>query len=394
MLYFLYFAIFAFFLSSYMFIPFFALYVRELGGSYVEFAMALSVTGFLLSIIQSYIGYLSDKIGSGFLVISGGIISALGFLFIGITYNKILIFPLYLIMNVGTGILTPSVFSLISYQRTVKGNSFIPIYRSIQGAGVIIGPILGGRIMKYSYRINVILGSLLMLFSTIFFLAYFLKQDSKNFSYIQKSENNINFKQAIIDVIYNRSFMIVALLFILVELSYDLVRLGVPIISAELNFGTDITGTALSAYFIIFTLFQIPVNNILRKMNRRTALVLMGILSLFTYSLLLFEGPAYAVIFIMGGVGLTIGSLFTFCSVLAAETSPDGKKGTFMGVFNTILPFTDVISPILVVFFMNINIKFPYVAATILILVFIILSIFFYTSVENVKVEKCSEKID
>jgi len=377
-----------------MFIPFFALYVRELGGSYVEFAMALSVTGFLLSIIQSYIGYLSDKIGSGFLVISGGIISALGFLFIGITYNKILIFPLYLIMNVGTGILTPSVFSLISYQRTVKGNSFIPIYRSIQGAGVIIGPILGGRIMKYSYRINVILGSLLMLFSTIFFLAYFLKQDSKNFSYIQKSENNINFKQAIIDVIYNRSFMIVALLFILVELSYDLVRLGVPIISAELNFGTDITGTALSAYFIIFTLFQIPVNNILRKMNRRTALVLMGILSLFTYSLLLFEGPAYAVIFIMGGVGLTIGSLFTFCSVLAAETSPDGKKGTFMGVFNTILPFTDVISPILVVFFMNINIKFPYVAATILILVFIILSIFFYTSVENVKVEKCSEKID
>lgn len=394
MLYFLYFAIFTFFLSSYMFIPFFALYVRELGGSYVEFAMALSVTGFLLSIIQSYIGYLSDKIGSGFLVISGGIISALGFLFIGITYNKILIFPLYLIMNVGTGILTPSVFSLISYQKTVKGNSFIPIYRSIQGAGVIIGPILGGRIMKYSYRINVTSGSLLMLFSTIFFLAYFLKQDSKNFSYIQKSENNINFKQAIIDVIYNRSFMIVALLFILVELSYDLVRLGVPIISAELNFGTDITGTALSAYFIIFTLFQIPVNNILRKMNRRTALVLMGILSLFTYSLLLFESPEYAVIFIMGGVGLTIGSLFTFCSVLAAETSPDGKKGTFMGVFNTILPFTDVISPILVVFFMNINIKFPYVVATILILVFIILSIFFYTNVENVKVEKCSEKID
>lgn len=394
MLYFLYFAIFTFFLSSYMFIPFFALYVREFGGSYVEFAMALSVTGFLLSIIQSYIGYLSDKIGSGFLVISGGIISALGFLFIGITYNKILIFPLYLIMNVGIGILTPSVFSLISYQKTVKGNSFIPIYRSIQGAGIIIGPILGGRIMKYSYRINVTSGSLLMLFSTIFFLAYFLKQDSKNFSYIQKSENNINFKQAIIDVIYNRSFMIVALLFILVELSYDLVRLGVPIIGAELNFGTDITGTALSAYFIIFTLFQIPVNNILRKMNRRTALVLMGILSLFIYSLLLFESPAYAVIFIMGGVGLTIGSLFTFCSVLAAETSPDGKKGTFMGVFNTILPFTDVISPILVVAFMNINIKFPYVVATILILVFIILSIFFYTNVENAKVEKCSEKID
>lgn len=394
MLYFLYFAIFTFFLSSYMFIPFFALYVREFGGSYVEFAMALSVTGFLLSIIQSYIGYLSDKIGSGFLVISGGIISALGFLFIGITYNKILIFPLYLIMNVGIGILTPSVFSLISYQKTVKGNSFIPIYRSIQGAGIIIGPILGGRIMKYSYRINVTSGSLLMLFSTIFFLAYFLKQDSKNFSYIQKSQNNINFKQAIIDVIYNRSFMIVALLFILVELSYDLVRLGVPIIGAELNFGTDITGTALSAYFIIFTLFQIPVNNILRKMNRRTALVLMGILSLFIYSLLLFESPAYAVIFIMGGVGLTIGSLFTFCSVLAAETSPDGKKGTFMGVFNTILPFTDVISPILVVVFMNINIKFPYVVATILILVFIILSIFFYTNVENAKVEKCSEKID
>lgn len=388
MIYFMYFAIFSFFLSSYMFIPFFALYVKELGGNYVEFAIVLSVTGFLLSIIQSYIGYLSDKIGSGLLVIGGGIISALGFLFIGIIYNKIFIFPLYLIMNIGTGILTPSIFALISYKKIATGNSFIPIYRSIQGAGVIIGPILGGRIMEYSYRINVTLGGILMFFSMIFFLIYFLKQDNKNFSYTQKNENNIHFKQAIVEVVHNKSFMIIVLLFTLVELSYDLVRLGIPIIGTEMNLGTDITGTALSAYFIVFTLFQIPVNNILRKMNKRVALIIMGALSVFTYSLLLFESPAYTLIFIMGGVGLTIGSLFTFCSVLAAEISPDGKKGTFMGVFNTILPFTDIVSPILVVFFININIKFPYVVATILMLMFILLSIFFYTNVENVKVKK------
>lgn len=47
----LYVAILSFFLSAYMFLPFFALYVKELGGSYAEFAVVLSVTGFMISII-------------------------------------------------------------------------------------------------------------------------------------------------------------------------------------------------------------------------------------------------------------------------------------------------------------------------------------------------------
>lgn len=87
---------------------------------------------------------------------------------------------------------------------------------------------------------------------------------------------------------------------------------------------------------------------------------------------------------IRGGIGLTVGSLFTFCSVLASEESPKDKKGTFMGVFNTIMPLTDVLSPIMAAFLIGINLKAPYRAAVILIVVFVILSGLLYTNKERV----------
>lgn len=47
--------------------------------------------------------------------------------------------------------------------------------------------------------------------------------------------------------------------------------MSLPIVGAELDFGTDIIGTALSAYFLMFTLFQIPINNALKKRKKRNA---------------------------------------------------------------------------------------------------------------------------
>lgn len=398
----LYAAIFTYFLSAYMFTPFLSLYVKELGGSYAEFAAVLSVTGLVLSLIQSYIGYLSDRIGARFLVAGGGLISAVGLLMIGVTYDKFWICVLYLLMNVGMGILVPSVFTLISYQKTAKGNSFIPVYRSIQGAGVILGPIIGGWIMGISYRSNVFWGGAIMLVSIGLFALFFQgkeKQAGQSFEghdRVKKAQRKgkeadeteeelredepkaegkkVSFRQALGEVFQNKQFLVIMLLFTCIELSYDLIQMSLPIVGAELNFSTDIIGTALSAYFIMFTLFQIPINNGLKKLSVRKALMLMGGLALIPCILLLLNLPSYAMIIIMGGVGLTIGSLFTFCSVLAAEESPEDKKGTFMGIFNTIMPFTDVVSPIMVAFLIGVNLKAPYVAAAMLVFVFIVLS--------------------
>lgn len=186
------------------------------------------------------------------------------------------------------------------------------------------------------------------------------------------------------EIFHNRPFLILMLLFTCIELSYDLINMSLPIVSAELGVGTDIIGTALSAYFLMFTLFQIPINNILKKRKKRNALMFMGILSLMTCGLLLLNIPSYFTILIMGGIGLTVGSLFTFCTVLASEESPEDKRGTFMGVFNTIMPLTDVISPIMAAFLIGIHLKASYAAALILILLFIILSSSLYIDKKSI----------
>ena len=370
----LYLAIFIFFLSSYMFTPFFSLYVTALGGSYAEFAAVLSLAGFLVSIIQSYIGYLSDKVGARFLMIGGGILSTLGYLLIGITYHRFLIIPLYLLINIGMGILVPSAFTLISYQKTAKGDSFIPIYRSIQGAGVIIGPVAGGWLMGQSYRINALLGGILMMVSIVLFSVYFLNRSVSVDEPNRGARSAINFKETMVEIIHNRSFLVILILFTFVELSYDLIYMSLPLVGTELNFSTDVTGTALSAYFLMFTLFQIPINRALKKIKKRTALMSMGLLALVPCVLLLLNIPAFFTILCMGGIGLTIGSLFTFCTMMASEESPENKKGTFLGIFNTIMPLTDVISPVIVAFFISLHVKLPYAAAAILVLLFIMIS--------------------
>lgn len=55
-----------------------------------------------------------------------------------------------------------------------------------------------------------------------------------------------------------------------------------------------------------------------------------------------------------------------------------------MGIFNTIMPLTDVISPVMAAFLIGINLKAPYVAAVVLILLFIALSCLMYDDKKRV----------
>lgn len=93
-----------------------------------------------------------------------------------------------------------------------------------------------------------------------------------------QSESEMTFKGAISEIFRNKAFLLVMGLFACVELSYDLIRISLPMTGAELNFSTEIIGTSLSAYYIVFTLFQIPVNNALKKIKRRSALMLLFII--------------------------------------------------------------------------------------------------------------------
>lgn len=144
-----------------------------------------------------------------------------------------------------------------------------------------------------------------MILSILLFSSYFLNHDYSVEKYNELEKHKMNFKDSLIEIFHSRSFVMIMLLFTCIELSYDLINVSLPIVGKESGFGTDVIGTALSAYFLIFTLFQIPLNNALKKMKKRYALILMGTASLIPCSLLLLDIPPYLTILIMGGIGLT-----------------------------------------------------------------------------------------
>lgn len=379
---FLYFGIFAFFLSVYMFTPIFIYYVTAVGGNYLDFGVIISLAALSSSLLQPYIGYLSDRRGVLRIIVLGCsfIILSLLLTAVGITPWHLII--LYILLQIGLGIVVAALYNIASNIKFCDKKSFIPYYRSIQGIGVIIGPILGGAIANISLKMNVIAASLLNIFALMSFLFYFSKTpNTKQLAYdadmnLEQSKENDKFVIALKHVILNKSFLFTCILFFLLELAFDCISLNTPMIGEHLKTDATLLGIASSAYFITFTLLQVPINNFLNKLKVKTAFILMGVLSILTSMLFLIDSSFVLIIAAMGLSGMTIGSLFTYCTVVASKQAPDNEKGLYLGVFNTIMPLTDTISPIMVAFLFGFEIRLPFVLTVCLLLVFVLVALF------------------
>lgn len=378
----LYFGILSFFTSIYMFMPIFIYYVTAVGGNYLDFGVIISLAALSSSLLQPYIGYLSDRRGVLRIIVLGCSLVILSLFLTIVGFAPWHLIILYILLQIGLGIVAAALYNIASNIKFRDKKSFIPYYRSIQGIGVIIGPILGGTIANLSLKINVIAAGFLNIFAMMSFFIYFSKTTStkqlafdadRNLEHHKKSDK---FVIALKHVILNKSFLFTCILFLLLELAFDCILLNTPMIGEHLGTDTALLGIASSAYFITFTLLQVPINNFLNKLKVKTAFILMGILSILTSMLFLINSSFVLIIAAMGLSGMTIGSLFTYCTVVASKQAADNEKGLYLGVFNTIMPLTDTISPILVAFLFGLEIRLPFVLAVCLLLVFVLVALF------------------
>lgn len=142
---------------------------------------------------------------------------------------------------------------------------------------------------------------------------------------------------------------------------------------------------ASSAYFITFSLFQVPINNFLDKLEIKTAFLIMGILSLLSSLLFLVNSGYILIIIAMALSGITIGSLFTYCTVIVSKIAPKNEKGLYLGIFNTIMPLTNVASPIIVAISFGVQIRLPFIMSTMLLFIFVLIVLFLKKSLVQEK---------
>ena len=187
-------------------------------------------------------------------------------------------------------------------------------------------------------------------------------------------DNAIHFFQAFSSVFSCKSFLGICVLFLFVEFSFDIIKFCVPMIGEKNSVDTSLIGMASSAYFLTFTLSQVPINHFLSRLRTKRALFLMGILSILTCLVFFLNTSFITVIIGMGIAGITIGNLFTYCTVVASEYAPGANRGLYLGIFNCIMPLTDICSPVITALLFGVGLRLPFAISLALLCVFTILA--------------------
>ena len=116
--------------------------IEEYGVSYIEIGYFLTVYSLTWSILGLYTGHLSDRYGKKRLAVIGLLLYSASSFLLGVarTYHQLITFRF--IQGVGLGLFGPACLGLTA-QFEDKGKS-LSYYRTANGVGIVIGPIIGG----------------------------------------------------------------------------------------------------------------------------------------------------------------------------------------------------------------------------------------------------------
>ncbi|MCH1626518.1 MFS transporter [Ferdinandcohnia quinoae] len=150
---------------------YFAAEKAELGT--VKLGYIFMIMGLASAIVQGgLVGRLTKKLGEGFVIQLGIIISIIGFALI-LLVNSFLTAAVYLtIFGIGNGFIRPSISSLLTKTSTIGHGSTTGLLSSFDSLGRIVGPPLGGWLFSITIGLPYISGIVLSLIALILYQIY------------------------------------------------------------------------------------------------------------------------------------------------------------------------------------------------------------------------------
>lgn len=152
----------------------FAYFVAERAGlGAVELGYLFMIMGFAGALVQGgLVGTLTKKLGEGFVIQLGIIISAIGFGLILLIDDFVTSAIFLTIFGIGNGFIRPSVSSLLTKRSNVGHGSTTGLLSSFDSLGRIIGPPLGGWLFAISIGLPYISGIILSIIAYGLFKLY------------------------------------------------------------------------------------------------------------------------------------------------------------------------------------------------------------------------------
>lgn len=153
---------------------------RKIGMGTVELGYLFMIMGFAGALVQGgLVGVLTKKLGEGFVIQIGIIVSAIGFGLILLIQDFLTAAIFLSIFGIGNGVIRPSVSALLTKTSSTGHGSTTGLLSSMDSLGRIIGPPLGGWLFAFSMGLPYIAGIIFSIFAYMLFKFYQINQYRK-----------------------------------------------------------------------------------------------------------------------------------------------------------------------------------------------------------------------
>jgi MFS family permease len=329
--------------------PVLPLYVESFGVSYEKVGLLFSAYSFTWAALQVYTGYLADRFGRKRVALVGFAFYSIFALlnYTASSFTQLLLFRI--LQGVGLGLLGPSVLGLVAGFEE-KGKSFA-FYRAANGAGDVLGPIMGGFLGNYSLRQPFLLSALAALLAGGAMLA--MKE-------AKPTEPEVHFFRAASGLLRNRGFLLLCVAGFLAESGYASFSIAVPLAGKRFGLSPSQIGTVLSSYSLSFALLQVPIGAYAEKAGKRRLIVGASFLSAPLFLGLYVASGFLPMVLLMALLGITLGAIFIQSTALAAEVVAEEARAMYLGFFDAMIDLSFIVMPLVVGFVAGFGESLPF----------------------------------
>lgn len=322
-------------LSMY-FVP---IYVKELGGGYLEVGLAGVARSAPYAIIPFLLAGIVRRLGLSRAYILGPVVGAMPLLALPLVPNPYHVIALMVLSGIGMAFLWPPSEAMVAHMAKDNVSREIGVYSFSWASAFFIGPYLGGLLGSYDIGLLFFVSGLLMLLGLIPFAKVRVKEGT-----IEKERDRRSLWAFIMVVPYS------IMLGLLVSIY--------PAYATSLGFSPEWVGLLFAAFGLLRLVGFYLVRSI--KMKRTALIVVIATMTAFAWMIAVNrDGTVHLVLFSI--VGLSMGVFFPLSLeyVIRKTGSRIGSVGTYEGLFG--IGF--ILGPAMGGFLANYDEGFPYIAS-------------------------------
>jgi DHA1 family multidrug resistance protein-like MFS transporter len=327
--------------------PILPLYAQSFGVPYALAAMVISANAFARMFADIPLGSICDRVGRRLLIILGPLVVTASAILCGIAQS----FPELLVYRVITGF--GMAMWMVARQATIADSVPLAIrgrvmstFQGVSMAGSAAGPAVGGVVAEFwGYRAPFFFYAACT-FASLIACVLLVKESA---SLKKQTERKPTFAADFRVILGSLSFPIVMAMFTTFTNSFRIAARNVliPLYGNNvLNLTSGEIGLILTVSTVSMILMTFPGGWLVDKYGRKAGLIPAFILTGIVFCLFPLSSDFMSAIFVASILGFASGLGGGASMTLAADLSPEGHKGLFLGFWQTIGDFGMTIGPL------------------------------------------------